>query len=260
MSVSLVVAFSVDPSRSPHALVAFGFCPGAPGQSLQPWAQVTIYTGGDDGVRPARDAAMMLAPLISLERLRRAAVTPISYGPMWALVCSPAEYRPGSADPESGWPAGSLSGAGISPGAPDQGAVGLSPATLPGAPSRGFMGYGLAAMPGAGSGFEAPGREVAAPGIAEGLRPALGMLGQGVPGAAPPSSPAPCGTSPSADEVYSKVRAYAVQYGSHPDFGALDPLTIKRANNYITSTFGAALSAPILEAVRARLAASLTGR
>lgn len=92
------MTFDPDPSRSPHALVAFGSSrPAAPGQdrARQPrlWARVTVFTGGAVGATPARDAVLMLAPILSVEALLAAPVAE-PYTATWAQACAAAEPSP----------------------------------------------------------------------------------------------------------------------------------------------------------------------
>jgi hypothetical protein len=199
MSATPAVTFDPDPSRSPHVLVALGSSLVPAGQDLphrpRPWAQITIFTGGGDGAIPARDAVMMLAPALSVQALRAAAVGE-PYAAVWAQACASVEGPPHE-DPKNVWAFGS--------------SLWDSATTHP-----------MAFRPGPYGGQPEP-------------RAAL--------------------YGPSIEDVFTRVRDYARRYGAHPDFRARDLPTITKVNNYISSTYGEPLSATVLEAVRARLAA-----
>lgn len=113
MTTSPVVTFDPDPSRSPHVLVAFGSSrPAAPGQDRerQPrlWARVTVFTGGADGATPARDAVLMLAPILSVESLQAVPVAE-PYAAAWAQACAAAEPSPPE-DAKNTWSYGAQQG------------------------------------------------------------------------------------------------------------------------------------------------------
>jgi hypothetical protein len=88
-----------------------------------------VFTGGADGATPARDAVLMLAPILSVEALQAAPVAE-PYAAAWAQACAVAEPSP----PEDAkntwafggplWDSATSHPMGVAPHAPQQGAYG----------------------------------------------------------------------------------------------------------------------------------------
>jgi len=73
-----------------------------------------------------------------------------------------------------------------------------------------------------------------------------------------PAMVAPVAVDPGShlvENIVAKVKVYASQYGSHPDFASRAPRDVVRVNNYITSVYGSPLPADVMEKVRNQLAA-----